>query len=128
MVHLQSLYEKCRKKGLVVLGFNSSDDRRIALEMLRENSVTFPNILDASDSAVKTAWQEYRSSGVPLNYIIDREGKIADAWYGYEKGHKRALTILQKLGLRIKMPPQTRAKTKQEKNTKKMKLFQHPCV
>jgi hypothetical protein len=37
---------------------------------------------------------------VPLNYVIDREGKVVDAWYGYEKGHKRALAALEKAGFK----------------------------
>jgi peroxiredoxin len=40
-------------------------------------------------------------SGVPLNYIIDRQGKIVEAWYGYEQGHKRALAALEKSGLKL---------------------------
>ena len=40
-------------------------------------------------------------SGVPLNYIIDKQGKVVDTWYGYEAGHKRALAALQKAGLKI---------------------------
>jgi glutathione peroxidase-family protein len=98
MFHLQELHEKYNDKGLVILGFNCSDDRQIALDLLRENSATFPNILDSSDAATKTAFQDYKSSGVPLNYIIDREGKIVDAWYGY--GHKRATEALEKLGMK----------------------------
>jgi peroxiredoxin len=42
-----------------------------------------------------------RSQTVPLSYIIDREGKVVDAWYGYEKGHKRAITALEKLGVKL---------------------------
>jgi peroxiredoxin len=39
--------------------------------------------------------------GVPLNYIIDREGKVVDAWYGYEEGHKRAIAALEKAGAKL---------------------------
>ena len=94
------MHEKYRGKGLVILGFNCSDKKQIALEFLRQNSATFPNILDSSPAAQGIVFQHYRSSGVPLNYMIDREGKITDAWYGYEKGHERALRALRKLGLR----------------------------
>jgi hypothetical protein len=33
-----------------------------------------------------------------LNYVIGPDGKILDAWYGYEEGHLRALKTLQKIG------------------------------
>lgn len=98
MFHLQELHEKYSDKGLVILGFNCSDDKQIALDFLRENSATFPNILDSSDTARKTAFRDYRSSGVPLNYVIDREGKIVDTWYGY--GHKRVFGMLEELGIK----------------------------
>jgi peroxiredoxin len=98
MCHLQELFEQLKGKGLVVLGLNASDDRKIALDFMSENGATFPNILDASETAVKVCFRDYRSSGVPLNYIIDRDGKIVDAWYGYEKGHPRAMAALKKTG------------------------------
>ena len=102
MRHLQILSEKYKDKGLVILGFNCSDDRQIALDFMRENSATFPSVLDSSDAAVKIGFMSYQMNGVPLNYIIDREGKIVEAWYGYEEGHKRALTALEKAGLKLK--------------------------
>jgi S1-C subfamily serine protease len=42
--------------------------------------------------------QKYRCSGVPVNYILDREGKVADAWYGVGI-ESRAVKALNKLGL-----------------------------
>jgi peroxiredoxin len=101
MRHLQTHYEKYKDKGLVILGFNCADDKQIALDFMRANSATFPNILDSSDAAIKVGFSSYKMSGVPLNYIMDREGKIVDAWYGYEEGHKRALAVLEKSGLKL---------------------------
>jgi peroxiredoxin len=98
MGHLQKLYTQYKDLGLVILGFNATDDKKIALEMMRENGATFPNILDSSDIAQKVDVQDYRSSGVPLNYIIDRDGTIVDAWYGNEKGYVRALAALKQTG------------------------------
>lgn len=101
MRHLQTLHEKYNGKGLVILGFNCADDRKIALEFLRENGATFPTILDSSDAATKTGHSDYKMSGVPLNYIIDRQGKVVEAWYGYEEGHKQALAAIEKAGLKL---------------------------
>jgi len=103
MPHLQALSEKHKDKGLVILGFNFADDKRIARIFMRENSVTFPNILDSSDVSKKVIFDGYRnrSGTVPLSYIIDTRGKVVDAWCGYEEGHKRALAALKKVGMQL---------------------------
>jgi hypothetical protein len=83
----------------VVLGVNTADDRKIALEYLKENQVTFPNAFDTSTAATR-AMMEYETLGmsaVPMSYLIGRDGKVVEAWYGYEDG--RAEKALKKLGL-----------------------------
>jgi peroxiredoxin len=97
---LQAIYAKYRDKGLVVLGFNDGGDaRKFALEFMADNGVTFPNIVDSSESARKVSLQDYRVCGYSTNYIIDRDGRIADAWAGgYEKGLTRGLAALAKTG------------------------------
>ena len=101
MCHLQELHLKYKDKNVVILGFNFSDSKKIAMDFLKANSATFPNILDVSKDAIKTGFDAYKAQGVPLNYIIDREGKIVDAWYGYEEGHQRAIEALQKAGMKV---------------------------
>ena len=82
-----------------MLGVNTADDRKIALEYLKANAVTFPNILDTSDTANRAVsqYETLGMSAVPMTYVIDREGKVVDAWYGYEKD--RSQRALKKLGL-----------------------------
>ena len=101
MPHLQKLSEKYKDRGLVILGFNCFDNKRIAQNFMRENSVTFPNILDSSDTSKKMIFDGYknRSGTVPLSYIIDTRGKVVDAWSGYEEDNKRALAALKKAGM-----------------------------
>ena len=101
MPHLQKLSEKYKDRGLVILGFNCADDKRIAKNFMRENSVTFPNILDSSHTAGKVIFDGYknRSGTVPLSYIIDTRGNVVDAWSGYEEDNKRALAALKQAGI-----------------------------
>jgi hypothetical protein len=76
------LYERHRKQGLVVLGLNTADDRKIALDYLKENKVTFPNVLDSSDAANRAVAQNETlgdMSAVPMTYLIGRDGKVVDA-------------------------------------------------
>ena len=88
---VEKLYKNYRERGLVVIGFNCADDKNIALDFLRENSVTFPNIVDASELAVEIAFSDYGMTGVPLNYLIGMDQNIIDAWYGYDE--ERALQV-----------------------------------
>ena len=61
--------------------------------------MTFPNVLDSSEAAGR-ALMHYETLGgmsaVPMTYILDREGKVVEAWYGYDPG--RAEKALKKLG------------------------------
>ena len=99
--HLQQLYEKHKDNGLVILGFNFTDDKRIARAFLRENPLTFPIIHDCSAIARRVATDGYgdKTATVPMSCIIDRQGRVVDAWLGYEGNHKRALAALEKAGL-----------------------------
>ncbi|MBN1807258.1 MAG: redoxin domain-containing protein [Sedimentisphaerales bacterium] len=102
--HLQALYEKYRDKGLVILGFNYTDDKKIAKKFIRENSVTFPIIFDSTDIAEKVITDGYKkiNETVPLSYIIDTQGNVVDAWYGYNDDHKRASAALKKAGIQLR--------------------------
>jgi hypothetical protein len=95
MGHLQHVHEDYKKRGVVILGFNSADDPKIARKFLREKKVTFPNILDSSRAAREVASRAYKGSGVPLNYIIDREGRVNAAFSGYAEGDLRGIEALE---------------------------------
>jgi len=73
-----------KERGLVVLGVNTADDRKIALEYLKANAVTFPNILDTSDTANRAVsqYETLGMSAVPMTYVIDREGRVRQKHIG----------------------------------------------
>jgi peroxiredoxin/outer membrane lipoprotein-sorting protein len=97
--HLERLYNKYKSQGLAVLGFDFVDDKQIALDFLRQHSVTFPNIVDTSDEAIKTGFMRYGARAAPVNYIIGGEGKITAAWHGYDPNSTQAVDVFKKLGL-----------------------------
>jgi peroxiredoxin len=78
---------------------NNADDRKIALDYLKENGITFPNALDTSEAAWKVMgqYEMLGMSAVPMTYVIDREGKVVAAWYGFDKD--AAKKALKQLGL-----------------------------
>ncbi|MDD4856678.1 MAG: redoxin domain-containing protein [Candidatus Krumholzibacteria bacterium] len=103
LVQLQKLHNKHAGDGLVVLGFNCSDGRAAAKEFLGEKAIGFPNIADTTAAAREVLYEKYQTpngqSALPLNYIIDRQGRIAARWYGYRRGDNRGEKILRNLGV-----------------------------
>lgn len=101
--HIERLHQQYKDKGLIVLGFNCSDDKAIALDFLKENQATFPNIIDATSAAGEVCFARYQSpgrAGVPLTYIVDQKGTVADVWYGFDGDRARTIATLEKLGIR----------------------------
>lgn len=83
-----------------MLGVNPSDDRKIALDYLTDNKVSFPNVVDSSGAAQRAMTQYETLEGmtaVPMTCVVDREGKVVDAWYGHSPSHTQA--ALRKLAL-----------------------------
>ena len=70
------------------------------MDYLKANHVTFPIVLDSSDAASR-AMMQYETLGgmsaVPMTYLIGRDGKVVDSWYGYRKGQTEE--ALKKAGL-----------------------------
>lgn len=99
MRYLQSLHEKTKDTPLAVLGANVTDDRRIAQAFLRDEAIAFPCVLDSSEGAAKLFAEGYGtiSSDGPVNFVIGRDGKIVDAWYGQDRN--RAPAALQAAGV-----------------------------
>lgn len=100
---LQTLHERYSDQGLVVIGLNCTDKKDHALKFLEKNRVTYANIVDTSQVAIRTTFEKYQTSknivGTPFNYVVDANGKVVDAWYGYKKEDLRFEQALKKAGL-----------------------------
>lgn len=100
---LEQLHKQYAGQGLVVLGVNCADDKEIADQFMTECSASFPNIVDSSETAKKVVFEKYQrpgASAVPLNYLIDKEGKVLRAWYGYDKDDAALKQLLESLGFK----------------------------
>ena len=95
------MHQDYQDKGLAILGFNCTDNRRIARTFLRASGVTLPSVLDPSETAARLMRDGYgnRTKTVPLNYIIDPQGKIVYGWFGQEQDPEQVLAALRKAGL-----------------------------
>jgi len=98
---LPEIHARYRERGLVILGFNCLTEKKDADEFLRKHSINFPNIVDLSPVAQNVAFNDYKMMGVPISYIIDREGKVVDAWCSPDTDHTQAFAALKKAGLKL---------------------------
>jgi len=98
---LERLHRQYGEKGLVVVGFDWADEREIAVRFLEESGASFLNIVDSCEQARDTCMEKYQTlkgcAAVPLNYVIDREGKIVAGWYGSEE--EPGLAAIEKAGI-----------------------------
>jgi peroxiredoxin len=99
MPHLEGVYGDLKKRGIEIIGYNCADENKIAEDFIKDNKLSYPNVLDTSEEAQKVCFQDYQRivgmSAVPLNYIIDGKGKIVEGWYGFDK--KEAHKIFDRL-------------------------------
>ena len=79
---LMSLYEKYKRKGLVVIGIDPYDKKEDDLKsFLAKRGVTYDVLLGGKDIA-----RDYHLSGYPTVYILDKNGKILFDLSGYGAG------------------------------------------
>ena len=82
MPRLETLYEKYRKSGFVLLGVNVDDDPHVALATASKLNVSFPVLLDTE----KTVSKLYQLNTMPSTVVIDRDGKVRFLHRGYRAG------------------------------------------
>jgi thiol-disulfide isomerase/thioredoxin len=71
MPDLQSLYDRFKNQGFVVLAI-SNEDAATVRPFLDHFKITFPVLLDAGDSVNG----EYKISGIPKSFVYDRGGNL----------------------------------------------------
>jgi peroxiredoxin len=80
--HLNSLYDKYRSSGFVLLGVNIDDDPRLATALAAKLGLRFPVLLD-NDKKVSRV---YDMSAMPATLLIDRDGRVRFIHRGYRDG------------------------------------------
>lgn len=114
MPGLEKVYSQVKDKNILVLSLNTWDKQEDFLSWVKENSGTkyhFDFVRDPAegdhDAIRKTsiAKRLYKVIGIPTMYVIDREGKVADAFIG--SGNEAGLVkSLNKLGFAVTAPKQ----------------------
>jgi cytochrome c biogenesis protein CcmG, thiol:disulfide interchange protein DsbE len=67
-----------RRRGVSVLGINVQDNSDDALAFLRENDVRYPQLRSIGDERSAA----FGSTGVPENFLVDPQGRLAWIWRG----------------------------------------------
>lgn len=116
MPHTQKVAAQYKDQGVVVLGSCTSDTRAKFEEWVRRNQEKYPDIIWSHDPAGRDASRAslalYGVSGIPTQFIIDREGRVVDIVIGYMSGEVILDAALAKAG--IKVDPAILAKAEQD--------------
>ena len=66
------------KRGITVLGINVQDNSDDALTFLRDNHIRYPQLRSIGDERSAA----FGSTGVPENFLVDPQGRLALIWRG----------------------------------------------
>jgi cytochrome c biogenesis protein CcmG/thiol:disulfide interchange protein DsbE len=92
---LQSIWDRYRDRGLLVLGLDVKDLEDDALAFHRTYGLTFPSLRDGEGEVQG----RYGATGVPETFVLDRQGRVAAALRGplVGDGAQENLTSFQRV-------------------------------
>jgi cytochrome c biogenesis protein CcmG/thiol:disulfide interchange protein DsbE len=70
---LESVWQRYRSEGLVVLGVDSGDAKGDARRFLDAHGVTYPTVFDPGE---QLAQGPYALPGLPVTYVLNHEGRV----------------------------------------------------
>ncbi|MDI1335295.1 MAG: TlpA disulfide reductase family protein, partial [Lacunisphaera sp.] len=114
MPHTQEVAEHYQDQGVVVLASCTSDTRAKFDAWVKANQAKFPAMIFSHDPLEKSddraARKLYGVGGIPQQFIIGRDGRIAALCMGYLKGEVLLEAALAQAG--VKVAPEILAKAK----------------
>ena len=110
MPHTQKVAAATKAQGVVVFAAGTSDTRANFEAWLRVNGAKYPDLVFANDPlgrdgpaeryAERASAKLYRVRGIPTQFVIGRDGKIAEVLVGFGgEGDKRLEAALARLGV-----------------------------
>lgn len=91
---LERFAHRQRKRGVSVLGINVQDNSEDALAFLRDFRLGYPQLRSVGDERSAA----FGSTGVPENFLVDPQGRLALIWRGPVDGEfleERVLPIVE---------------------------------
>ena len=104
MPELEKVYQQVKDKDVVVLGLCSWDQKGAYDKWLMTTGTayTFQTAYDpAGHDTNSIAGSLYKVSAIPTQYVIDKDGKIAAAYVGYDDGDTRLEKALAAQGVTV---------------------------
>jgi peroxiredoxin len=103
--HTQQVAAAGKAAGVVVLASCTDDTRAKFDEWIKANAAKYPDVVFAHDPAgqgdERASKKLFGVSGIPTQFVIGRDGRIAAALVGYGEGDHRLETELRKLGVSL---------------------------
>jgi cytochrome c biogenesis protein CcmG/thiol:disulfide interchange protein DsbE len=87
--YLEEVWRRNRDRGLVVVGLDSKDFRADARRFARRFELTFPIVFDGAGGTV----DPYGVRGFPETFVIDREGRVVEAFAGAVNGEDERMRL-----------------------------------
>jgi len=85
MPELESLYQRYKPMGFILLGINVDDQIKNADKMLKQIPVSFQVLYDSEHKVSDL----YKVAAMPTTILIDRSGTIRDIHLGYQPGTEK---------------------------------------
>lgn len=107
MPHLGEVAAKVKGQEVEIVALNVLDEEEPYLAYVQKNQdVAFRIARDPAGREREAAVTKrlFNVSGIPMTYVVDKDGKIAAAIEGYSKGDSRLEEALAKLGVKIEVP------------------------
>jgi thiol-disulfide isomerase/thioredoxin len=105
MPHTQQVAAHYRDQGVVVLGSATNDSRAAFERWVRANESKYPDIIWSHDPAERGSNRASRAlygvTGIPTQFIINREGRIVEIVVGYLRGEVLLDAALAKAGITV---------------------------
>jgi thiol-disulfide isomerase/thioredoxin len=103
--HMQKVAETYKEQGVVMIGSGTRDTRSAFERWIRANSSKYPDIIWSHDPAERgperASHALYGVTGIPTQFIIGRDGIIAEVIVGYMPGEVLLEAGLAKAGIDV---------------------------
>ena len=105
MPHTQEVAAHYKEQGVVVVANCTSDTRAKFEQWVKTNQAKYPDVIWTHDPAEKSpervSLAKYGVGGIPCQFILDREGKVVEAVFGYLEGEVILEVALAKAGVKV---------------------------